>query len=84
MKIHAYTYVTSRCRTGHARARTHISSFRNPIPQENGSPNEHAQYVWKHFVKSAKAKRIYIVAHSFGGVVTVDLVCLLIFTDGKI
>lgn len=53
-----------------------MNSFQNFIPQENGSPNEHAQYVWKHLVKNTKAKRIYIVAHSFGGVVTVNLVGL--------
>lgn len=54
-----------------------MSSFQTSIPQENGSPKEHAQYVWKHFVKNVKAKKIYIVAHSFGGVVTVDLVGFL-------
>ncbi|XP_049765066.1 FAM172 family protein homolog CG10038 [Schistocerca cancellata] len=36
-------------------------------------PKEHADYVWKHYVKESKAKHIAIVAHSYGGVVTVDL-----------
>ena len=54
----------------------HKSSFWNSIPQDSSSPQEHAQYVWKKFVEDAKAKRIYIVAHSFGGVVTVDLVSI--------
>ena len=42
--------------------------------QENGDPQQHGTYMWKNVVKKCKAKRIDIVAHSFGGVVTVDLV----------
>ena len=37
---------------------------------------EHASYVWKHIVEEAKAKEIYIVAHSYGGIVTVHVVCI--------
>ena len=68
--------LTSTCARLECEIITHMSSFQNSIPQENGSPLEHAQYVWKHIVKNAKAKKINIVAHSFGGVVTVDLVSL--------
>ena len=82
MGMCTYVYVSV---TDSARAivrYAHICSFSNSIPQDNGSPKEHAQYVWKQFVKNAKAKKIYIVAHSFGGVVTVDLVslCLCMLT----
>lgn len=42
--------------------------------QGSSSPEEHAQYVWKNFVKKSKAKRIDIVAHSYGGVVAAHLV----------
>ena len=42
--------------------------------QGSGSPDEHAQYVWEHYVNRSAAKRIDIVAHSYGGCVTVTLV----------
>ena len=42
--------------------------------QENSTPQDHALHVWKNFINRSKAKTIDIVAHSFGGVVTVDLV----------
>ena len=50
-----------------------------PLPsihclQGSGSPDEHAQYVWDHYVDRSAAKRIDIVAHSYGGCVTVTLV----------
>ena len=47
------------------------------VMQDNSSPQEHASYVWKEFVKQSKAHSIDIVAHSFGGVVTIDLVSLI-------
>ena len=38
-------------------------------------PERHALYIWENLIeKDVKAKRIAIVAHSFGGVVTQDLV----------
>ena len=49
--------------------------------QGNSSPGEHAKYVWNQFVKESKAKRIDIVAHSYGGVVTVDLVRIAIIVS---
>ena len=40
---------------------------------ENGSPEEHANTVWEEVVKPCKAERIAVIAHSYGGVVTMDL-----------
>lgn len=42
--------------------------------QESGTSEQHAYYVWQNFIKKSKAKNIDIVAHSYGGVVTVSLV----------
>lgn len=39
----------------------------------SSNPTEHANSVWNDYVKSAKAKHIVVVAHSFGGVCTVEL-----------
>lgn len=39
----------------------------------SGSPEEHMECVWENFVKKSKAGAIGIVAHSYGGVVTLDL-----------
>lgn len=36
-------------------------------------PLQHVDYVWKNYVRDAKAQHIAIVAHSYGGVCTVDL-----------
>ena len=44
--------------------------------QGNSSPEEHATYVWKHIVEDCAAREIYVVAHSYGGVVTTHLVGL--------
>ena len=44
------------------------------FPQENSTPDNHALYVWDNFVANAKAAHIAIVAHSYGGVVTTNLV----------
>ena len=41
--------------------------------RENGSPEEHAIYVWKTLVTQSPAKQVDIIAHSYGGCVTVDL-----------
>jgi esterase/lipase superfamily enzyme len=42
--------------------------------QNSRSAKEHADYVWKHYVKEMTPKHIAIIAHSFGGYLTVDLV----------
>ncbi|CAF4955809.1 unnamed protein product [Pieris macdunnoughi] len=42
------------------------------IPQSNTS-EEHAQYVWKTYISGTKAKNIVVVAHSYGGLLTVML-----------
>ncbi|XP_049871509.1 FAM172 family protein homolog CG10038 [Pectinophora gossypiella] len=42
------------------------------IPKSN-SPEEHALYVWEIYVAKTKATSVLIVAHSYGGVVTVML-----------
>ncbi|XP_033611149.1 FAM172 family protein homolog CG10038 [Cryptotermes secundus] len=34
---------------------------------------EHAHYIWKHYVKEMTPKHIAIIAHSYGGFLTVDL-----------
>nr|CAD7575251.1 unnamed protein product [Timema californicum] len=39
----------------------------------SADPKDHLNYVWKHYVKDVKAKHIAIVAHSYGGFVTVGL-----------
>ncbi|KAJ3294816.1 hypothetical protein HK104_003283 [Borealophlyctis nickersoniae] len=38
------------------------------------SPEKHVSYVWENFVRPSKAKQVLIVAHSYGGVCTVNLV----------
>ena len=43
-------------------------------PFGSSTPEDHADYVWDNFVTKAKAARIAIVAHSYGGVVTSHLV----------
>ncbi|ESO90049.1 hypothetical protein LOTGIDRAFT_64460, partial [Lottia gigantea] len=42
--------------------------------QDNETPEDHGIYVWKNFVRNAKAKNVGIVAHSYGGIVTVEMV----------
>ncbi|KAJ3451368.1 fam172 family protein [Anaeramoeba flamelloides] len=39
---------------------------------ENNSPTKHMEYIWKTFITKTKAS-IYIVAHSYGGYLTVTL-----------
>lgn len=39
----------------------------------SSDPIEHANWVWNNYVKKAKAKKIAVVAHSFGGVCAVEL-----------
>ncbi|KAM8779155.1 cotranscriptional regulator ARB2A isoform 3-T3 [Rhynchonycteris naso] len=40
---------------------------------ENGSPEEHALYVWDHFIAKSAAENVYFVAHSYGGLAFVEL-----------
>nr|XP_035949958.1 cotranscriptional regulator FAM172A isoform X7 [Halichoerus grypus] len=53
--------------------------------RENGSPEEHAIYVWDHFIAQSAAENVFFVAHSYGGLAFVELtilsplICLLIF-----
>lgn len=44
----------------------------NPIP-ENGDPEAHLYYLYKNFLEQAAATEIAIIAHSFGGVSTMNL-----------
>ncbi len=46
--------------------------------QYNSNPEEHALYVWENFVTLARARLIAIVAHSYGGIVTTELVGILL------
>jgi len=39
----------------------------------SGDATEHADYVWKHYVKEGTPKHIAVIAHSYGGFLTVDL-----------
>ncbi|XP_065835128.1 cotranscriptional regulator ARB2A-like [Oscarella lobularis] len=38
----------------------------------SSSPEEHMEYVWRHFLSKCPAKFIDVMAHSYGGVVTVS------------
>ena len=46
--------------------------------QGSESPEKHALYVWRNFIQNAKAQSIAIVAHSYGGVVILELVSYLL------
>ncbi|XP_045450293.1 FAM172 family protein homolog CG10038 [Melitaea cinxia] len=39
----------------------------------SGSSEEHAKYVWEEYIQNTKATSILIVAHSYGGILTVML-----------
>lgn len=39
--------------------------------QGSANPEEHMLYVWENFLKRCQAERIDVVAHSYGGIVTV-------------
>ncbi|XP_062924541.1 cotranscriptional regulator ARB2A homolog isoform X4 [Mobula hypostoma] len=56
--------------------------YRNPqkeketkhIPiRDNSTPEEHAFYVWDHFISRSSAKNVVFVAHSYGGLVFLEL-----------
>lgn len=41
--------------------------------KESSNPIEHASWVWKNYVRKALARKIAVVAHSYGGVCAVEL-----------
>ncbi|XP_038221300.1 FAM172 family protein homolog CG10038 [Zerene cesonia] len=49
---------------------THRSGKKIP---NSSTSEEHAQYVWKTYISNSKAKNIVVVAHSYGGLLTVML-----------
>ena len=54
----------------------YIDAFRihNCRFQYNENPENHMVYVYDHFIKRAAAKHVAVVAHSYGGLITVHLV----------
>ena len=42
--------------------------------QGSESAEQHAVYVWENYVQKAAAKRIAVIAHSYGGIATVEAV----------
>ncbi|KAM6467817.1 cotranscriptional regulator ARB2A isoform 1-T4 [Liasis olivaceus] len=62
--------------------RDFYEKYRNPQKEketmqvyirENGSPEEHAVYVWDHFISQSAAENVFVVAHSYGGLAFVEL-----------
>ncbi|XP_040584966.1 cotranscriptional regulator FAM172A isoform X2 [Mesocricetus auratus] len=62
--------------------RDFYEKYRNPQKEkemmqlfirENGSPEEHAVYVWDHFIAQSAAESVFFVAHSYGGLAFVEL-----------
>ncbi|XP_030423261.1 cotranscriptional regulator FAM172A isoform X7 [Gopherus evgoodei] len=62
--------------------RDFYEKYRNPQKEketvqlyirDNGSPEEHAIYVWDHFIAESAAENIFFVAHSYGGLAFVEL-----------
>uniref|UniRef100_UPI00398E6126 cotranscriptional regulator ARB2A homolog isoform X1 n=1 Tax=Pristiophorus japonicus TaxID=55135 RepID=UPI00398E6126 len=62
--------------------RDFYEKYRNPqkeketkhIPiRDNSTPEEHTLYVWDHFISRSSAKNVVFVAHSYGGLVFVEL-----------
>ncbi|XP_053560846.1 putative protein FAM172B [Bombina bombina] len=39
------------------------------------SPEEHTAYVWDHFISKTAAKNLVFIAHGYGGLVFLDLLC---------
>ncbi|XP_063309762.1 cotranscriptional regulator ARB2A [Pelobates fuscus] len=63
--------------------RKDYEKYRNPQKEketlqlyirENGSPEEHALYVWDNFISKAQAENVFFVAHSYGGLAFVELI----------
>ncbi|XP_075267776.1 cotranscriptional regulator ARB2A isoform X5 [Opisthocomus hoazin] len=64
--------------------RDFYEKYRNPQKEketmqiyirDNGSPEEHAIYVWDHFISQSAAENVFFVAHSYGGLAFVELNC---------
>ncbi|XP_053557465.1 cotranscriptional regulator FAM172A [Bombina bombina] len=62
--------------------RDFYEKYRNPQKEketmqlfirDNGSPEEHALYVWDNFISKAAAENVFFVAHSYGGLAFVEL-----------
>ncbi|XP_075449241.1 cotranscriptional regulator ARB2A isoform X1 [Ascaphus truei] len=62
--------------------RDFYEKYRNPQKEketqqlyirDNGSPEEHALYVWDNFISKALAENVFFVAHSYGGLAFVEL-----------
>lgn len=49
-----------------------VNGLKLPI-RDNDSPERHARYVWERFVDKTVARHVAIVAHSYGGIVAVNL-----------
>ncbi|KAG8451936.1 hypothetical protein GDO86_003937 [Hymenochirus boettgeri] len=46
------------------------------IPKRcSSSPEEHTSYIWDHFISRSTAKNIAFIAHGYGGLVFLDLLC---------
>ncbi|XP_053310981.1 putative protein FAM172B [Spea bombifrons] len=41
----------------------------------SGSPEEHTTYVWDHFISKTAATNVAFIAHGYGGLVFLDLLC---------
>lgn len=46
----------------------------NSVTSSLPSPEKHTLHVWDNFVEKSPAKNVLIVAHSYGGVITVNLI----------
>ncbi|XP_010115433.1 PREDICTED: protein FAM172A-like [Chlamydotis macqueenii] len=66
--------------------RDFYEKYRNPQKEketmqmyirDNGSPEEHAIYVWDHFISKSAAENVFFVAHSYGGLAFVELCCVV-------
>ncbi|KAM6329565.1 cotranscriptional regulator ARB2A isoform 7-T10 [Alca torda] len=69
--------------------RDFYEKYRNPQKEketmqmyirDNGSPEEHAIYVWDHFISQSAAENVFFVAHSYGGLAFVELLLNLHFS----
>ncbi|XP_040277890.1 putative protein FAM172B [Bufo bufo] len=41
----------------------------------SSSPEEHTSYVWEHFISKSAARNVSFIAHGYGGLVFMDLLC---------
>ncbi|XP_063161670.1 putative protein ARB2BP [Candoia aspera] len=45
-----------------------------PVPKRNSSnPEEHATYVWDHFISKTASRNVAFVAHGYGGLIFINL-----------